>query len=123
MQYLLLIYDDEAQVDRLTPADRQARGLAYGEFTATLIKGHNMKAGDALQPSSTATMVRVREGKTLTTDGPYAESREQLGGYYLIDAPDLDEAIKIAARIPSARSGAIEVRPIMQLPPDYPRPS
>ncbi|MBV9880173.1 MAG: YciI family protein, partial [Gemmatirosa sp.] len=73
----------------------------------------NFKAGDALQPSSTATTVRVRNGKTLTTDGPFAETREQLGGFYMVDAANLDEAIAIAARIPSARIGSIEVRPVM----------
>jgi len=67
--------------------------------------------------------VRVREGKTLTTDGPFAETREQLGGYYLVEAKDLDEATKLAARIPGAQVGSIEVRPVMQLPPDYPRPT
>jgi hypothetical protein len=122
MQYLLLIYDDEAKAKNATQADQAAMFKEYGEFTASIVKSGNMKAGDALQPSSTATTVRVREGKTLTTDGPYAETREQLGGYYLVEAKDLDEAIKIAARIPSVRSGSIEVRPIMQLPPDYKRP-
>ena len=79
-------------------------------------------SGDALEPTSTATSVRVREGKTLSTDGPFAETKEQLGGYYLIEAKDLDEATKIAARIPSARSGTIEVRPVRQMPAEYPRP-
>jgi hypothetical protein len=122
MQYLLLIYDDESKMKSATPADQSAMFKEYGEFTASIVKTGNMKGGDALQPSSTATTVRVREGKTLTTDGPYAETREQLGGYYLVEAKDLDEAIKIGARIPSARHGAIEVRPIMQLPADYKRP-
>ena len=122
MQYLLLIYDDETQMKGATQADQGAMMKEYGEFTASIVKSGNMKAGDALQPSSTATTVRVRGGKTLSTDGPFAESKEQLGGYYLIEARDLDEATKIAARIPSARSGAIEVRPIMVLPSDYKRP-
>jgi hypothetical protein len=123
MQYLLLIYDDESKMKSATQADQNAMFKEYGEFTASIVKTGNMKAGDALQPSSTATTVRVREGKTLTTDGPYAETREQLGGYYLVEAKDLDEALKIAARIPGARTGSIEVRPIMQLPADYKRPS
>jgi hypothetical protein len=80
-------------------------------------------AGDALQPTATATTVRVRDGKTLTTDGPFAETREQLGGYYLVEAKDLDQATKLAARIPRAQLGSIEVRPERQLPPDYPRPA
>jgi hypothetical protein len=122
MQYLLLIYDDESKMKSATQADQNAMFKEYGEFTASIVKSGNMRAGDALQPSSTATTVRVREGKTLTTDGPYAETREQLGGYYLVEAKDLDEALKIAARIPGARTGSIEVRPIMQLPADYKRP-
>ena len=121
MQYLLLIYDDESNKKTATQADTAQMMKEYGEFTASIMKTGNMKAGDALQPTSTATTVRVREGKTLKTDGPFAETREQLGGYYLIEAKDLDEAIKIAARIPSARSGSIEVRPVMELPPDYKR--
>jgi hypothetical protein len=123
MQYLLLIYADESKMKSATQADQNAMFKEYGEFTASIVKSGNMRAGDALQPSSTATTVRVREGKTLTTDGPYAETREQLGGYYLVEATDLDEALKIAARIPGARTGSIEVRPIMQLPADYKRPS
>ena len=122
MQYLMLIYNDESRLKAASQADKDAMFKEYGAYTASIIKSGHMRAGDALQPSSTATTVRVREGKTLTTDGPYAETKEQLGGYYLVDAADLDEAIKLAARIPGARGGAIEVRPVMQLPPDYPRP-
>ena len=114
MQYLLLIYDDEAKMKSATQADQNAMFKEYGEFTASIVKSGNMKAGDALQPSSTATTVRVREGKTLTTDGPFAETREQLGGFYLVEAKDLDEARAIAAKIPSAVHGSIEVRPIMK---------
>ena len=118
MQYLLLIYDDESKMKSATDADRNAMMKAYGEFTASIMKTGNMKAGDALQASSTATTVRIRNGKTLTTDGPFAETKEQLGGYYLIDAANLDEAIKIAARVPSAAYGSIEVRPVLV----YPKP-
>src|SRR5258708_17093348 len=82
-----------------------------------------MRAGDALQLTSSATTVRVRDGETLRTDGPFAETKEQLGGYYLVEAKDLDEATKIAARIPGARAGSIEVRPVLVLPPRYPPPS
>ena len=116
MQYLLLIYDNEAKMKTATPADTAAMQKAYGEFTASIVKSGNMKAGDALQPTSTATTVRVREGKTLSTDGPFAETKEQLGGYYLIEAANLDEAIKIAARVPSAAYGSIEVRPVAVYP-------
>ena len=85
----------------------------YGAYTQSIIQSGHFKAGDGLQPASTATTVRVREGKTLTTDGPFAETREQLGGYYLVDAKDLDTALGLAARIPGAKTGSIEVRPVM----------
>jgi hypothetical protein len=90
----------------------------YGTFTQSIIQSGHFKAGDGLQPSTTATTVRVREGKVLTTDGPFAETREQLGGYYLVEAKDLDAAIAIAARIPGARNGSVEVRPIMIYSPE-----
>jgi hypothetical protein len=122
MQYMLLIYGNEEGMKTATPGDREAMFKAYGEFTASIVKSGNMKAGDALQPTTTATTVRVRDGKTLTTDGPFAETKEQLGGYYLVEAKDLDEATKLAARIPGARVGSIEVRPVMAMPADYPRP-
>src|SRR6202035_3090950 len=111
MQYLLLIYQSEA--NRPSDADRSKMMEEYGAFTQSIIQSGNFKAGDALQPATTATTVRVRDGKTLTTDGPFAETREQLGGYYLVEAKDLDTALAIAARIPGARVGSIEVRPIM----------
>ena len=115
MQYMLLIYGNEAAMKSATQADRDAMFGAYAEFTQRIIKSGNMKAGDALQPTAAATTVRVRDGKTLTTDGPFAETKEQLGGYYLIEAGNLDEALKIAARVPSARTGSIEVRPVMEM--------
>ena len=122
MQYLLLIYNDETRMKDVTPVDREAMFVEYRAQTQSIIQSGNMRGGDALQPTSTATTVRVRDGKTLTTDGPFAETKEQLAGYYLVEAKDLDEATKIAARIPGARTGSIEVRPVMPLPPDYPRP-
>ena len=117
MQYLLLIYDNEK-----TWADmpQEESGRLFGEymqFTKDIKASGNYLGGEALQPISTATTVRVRGGKTSKTDGPFAETREQLGGYYLIEAKDLDEATAIAARIPSAKIGSIEVRPIMPTPP------
>jgi hypothetical protein len=121
MQYMLLIYQNEAGLGA-APSDREAMFKAYREFTDGIIKSGHMRAGDALQPTTTATTVRVRDGKTLSTDGPFAETKEQLGGYYLIEAKDLDEATKIAARVPSAKVGSIEVRPVMGMPADYPRP-
>ena len=116
MQYLCLIYDDEKLIDDLSPTERGAFLGAYGTFTREIKASGHFVAGDALQPVATATTVRVRDGKVTTTDGPFAETREQLGGYYLIEAKDLDEALKIAARIPRARTGSIEVRPIRVYP-------
>ncbi len=113
MQYLLLIYRNEAELGRMSPQDRQKMSAEYGAYTQSIIASGNFKAGDGLQPTTTATTVRVRDGKTLTTDGPFAETREQLGGYYLVEAKDLDAAIGMAARIPGARDGSIEVRPVM----------
>ena len=112
MQYLLLIYRNDAEYGKMGPAERKQMSAEYGVFTQSIIQSGHFKAGDGLQPTTTATTVRVRDGKTLTTDGPFAETREQLGGYYLVEASDLDAAIAIAARIPGARTGSIEVRPI-----------
>jgi hypothetical protein len=112
MQYLLMIYQNEIEYAKNDAATSQKMLAEYQAFTQSIIQSGNFKAGDRLQPTTTATTVRVREGKTLTTDGPFAETREQLGGYYLVEAKDLNEAIGIAARIPSARIGSIEVRPI-----------
>jgi len=112
MQYLLMIYQNEAEYAKLDPATGEKFLAEYQAFTQSIIQSGNFKGADRLQPTSTATTVRVRDGKTLSTDGPFAETREQLGGYYLIEAKDLDAAISIAARIPSARHGCVEVRPI-----------
>ena len=113
MQYLLMIYRSEAELGTMNAADRKNMTAEYGVFTQSIIQSGHFKAGDGLQPTSTATTVRVRDGKTLTTDGPFAETREQLGGYYLVEAKNLDAAIEIAARIPGAKTGSIEVRPVM----------
>ncbi|TMQ03315.1 MAG: YciI family protein [Deltaproteobacteria bacterium] len=113
MQYLLLIYESEKNWDAMSEAERNKIFTEYMTFTNDIKTSGHLRAGDALQPTRTATTVRVRDGKASTTDGPFAETREQLGGYYLIEAKDLDEATRIAARIPSARYGSIEVRPIM----------
>jgi hypothetical protein len=113
MQYLLLIYANEAEADKVRETAMAEMMKDYRVFTQSIIESGNFKAGDALQRTSNATTVRVRNGKTLTTDGPFAETREQLGGYYLIEAKNLDEATAIAARVPSAKFGSIEVRPIM----------
>jgi hypothetical protein len=113
MQYLLMIYQNEAESSKMDATARQKRTAEYGAFTQSIIQSGNFKAGDGLQPTTTATTVRVREGKTLTTDGPFAETREQLAGYYLVEAKDLDTAVAMAARIPGAKIGSIEVRPVM----------
>lgn len=113
MQYLLLIYDPETAWETMPEAERNQMFGEYTTFTSDIKASGHHRAGDALQPTRTATTVRVRDGKITTTDGPFAETREQLGGYYLIEAKDLDEATRIAARIPSAKIGSIEVRPIM----------
>ena len=109
MQYLLLIYDDEKRFSQGYAEAELAEYRAFGKQFASAIKG-----GNALQPTGTATTVRVRNGKQLITDGPFAETKEQLGGFYLVEASDLDEAIAMAAKIPGARSGSVEVRPIMK---------
>ena len=113
MQYLLLIYRNDAEYAALGAAERKQLNAEYGAFTQTIVQSGHFKAGDGLQPTTTATTVRVRDGKMLTTDGPFAETREQLGGYYLVEAKDRDTAVSIAARIPGARTGSIEVRPVM----------
>ena len=112
MQYLLMIYSNEAEYAKMDAATGKKVMGEYEAFTQSIVQSGNFKAGDRLQPPTTATTVRVRDGKTLTTDGPFAETREQLGGYYLVEAKDLDAALAIAARIPGARYGSIEVRPI-----------
>jgi hypothetical protein len=109
MQYILLIYRAEKTMN---PAETCPLTQEYVTFTEDIVRAGKFKAGDPLEPVSTATTVRVRAGKTLTTDGPFAETKEQLGGYYIVEANDLDEAAAIAARIPDARNGSIEVRPI-----------
>jgi hypothetical protein len=115
MEYLLLIYNRESDWAALSEEARGAMYKEYYEFTDGIRKSGRYKGGNPLQPVATATTVRVREGKTMTTDGPFAETREQLGGYYLVEAADLDEATGIAARIPGARMGSIEVRPIQKM--------
>ena len=114
MKYLLMIYDDENVRHALAPAERDALHTGYMRLVEEL--GAAYLGGAPLQKTSTASSVRVRDGKTQVTDGPFAETREQLGGYYLIDAASMDEALDIAARVPGARTGSIEVRAIMQMP-------
>jgi hypothetical protein len=113
MRYLCLIYDEETKVGSFSKAEADAFMGEYFAFTEDIKKSGHYVAGEALQPVATATSLRVRNGKTSTTDGPFAETKEQLGGFYMVEAKDLNEALQIAARIPSARYGTIEVRPVV----------
>ena len=120
MQYLLLIYQAEPAADAQSGADEMTGELAaYAAFTRETRERGQFVAGEDLEPTATATSVRVRDGKTVVTDGPFAETKEALGGFYLLDCRDLDEAIEMAAKIPGARRGTIEVRPIWSLPAEY----
>ena len=117
MRYICLIYSDEGQWARMSEAENARVMQEFMAFTESIVKSGHHRAGDPLQPTSTATTVRAKNGKPMTTDGPFAETKEQLGGYYIIEAANLDEALKIAERIPSVRyGGAIEVRPIVEIP-------
>ncbi len=113
MKYLCMIYDEEKKLAAMSKAESDTFMGEYRAFSQSIRESGQFVAGEPLKPVSTATTVRVRNGKVSTTDGPFAETREQLGGFYLIDARDLNEAIQVASRIPSARIGSIEVRPIM----------
>jgi hypothetical protein len=116
MRYILLIYTEEPTAD--VPDDVMASEFGeYAAFSELLRTRGAYEAGEALQPTATATTVRVTDGQTVATDGPYAETKEALGGFYLVEAADLDEAIDYAARIPGARHGAIEIRPIFEQAP------
>jgi hypothetical protein len=112
MKYLCLIYEDEKKWGTMPQAEAEAMMGEYFAFTEGIKKSGHYVGGEALQPTQTASTVRVRQGKVSTTDGPFAETKEQLGGYYLIDAKDLNDAIQVAAKIPSARLGSVEIRPI-----------
>jgi len=114
MQYLLLIYANSVQT--MTAEEGAAVTKQYMDFTRNIAESGHYKGGNALQPVTTATSVRVRDGKTLLTDGPFAETAEALGGYYLIEAANLDDATAVAARIPGAKWGTVEVRPVREMP-------
>ena len=116
MQYLLMLYAEEAGWSKLTKAQQEQGVAAYAAYTEALKKAGVWKGSNRLQPISAATTVRVANGKSQVLDGPYIESKEQLGGYYLIDVPDLDSAISWASRCPGASHGVIEVRPVWALP-------
>ena len=114
MRYLCLIYDDEKQLNARSKSEAEAFTGEYFAFTEAIRQSGHYLGGEALQPVRTATTVRVRNGKLATTDGPFAETKEQLGGFYLINARDLNDAIQVASKIPSARVGSVEVRPIRE---------
>lgn len=113
MKYLLMIYSDEVADMQQTEAQNARIFQEYGAFTQAVESAGAYKGGDALQPTNTAVTIRVRDGKLLKTDGPFAETKEQLGGFYLLDCKSLDEAVQWASKIPHAKLGSIEVRPIM----------
>jgi hypothetical protein len=116
MKYLCLIYDDESKVNTMSKSESDAFMGEYFQFTEAIKQSGHYLGGEALHPVHTATTIRMRNGKVSTTDGPFAETKEQLGGFYFIEARDLNDAIQIAARIPSAKLGAIEVRPVQEHP-------
>jgi hypothetical protein len=119
VRYLLLIYGPQWDSSGMSPEDQQAVMNEWTNYTADLLKREVMEGGEALEATSTATTVRVRDGRTLTTDGPFAETNEVLGGYYVLNCKDLDEAIEIAAQCPGARNGSIELRPISDFGEEY----
>ena len=111
MKYICLIYADE----QVQAEQGEALFHEYNAFTESVIQAGKLVAGDPLESSGTATVVRVRDGATLTTDGPFAETKEQIGGYYILDCEDLDDAVEWAAKIPSAKTGGVEVRPLLKM--------
>jgi hypothetical protein len=115
MRYMMLIYTDETAETRRTATQNEAIMAEYNAFTQEVRQRGNFHSGDALQSTSTATTVRLQSGKTVATDGPFAETQERLGGFYILDCQDLDEAIELAAKIPAAKEGAVEIRPILEL--------
>ena len=112
MKYLLMIYSDEARESRMTEADARAEVAAYGAYAGAMAQAGVLVGGERLRPTADATSVRIRGGKTELLNGPYADTREQLGGYFMVDVPDLDAALHWAARCPTAPQGTIEVRPV-----------
>jgi hypothetical protein len=112
VRYPLIIFDDPAERERMSAAEKARIPAAFRTFTGSIVRTGNFRAGDALQPVTTATTIRLRGGKRLVTDGPFAETEEHLVGYYVVDAKDLDQALGLAERIPAACFGAVEVRPV-----------
>jgi hypothetical protein len=115
MRYALLICGDETAMEAVSPEEAQASMAKYVAFGEEMTKRGVLQGGERLRPTTDATSVQVREGEVLTSDGPFAETKEQIGGFYLVDCKDLDEAIEVASKIPGARTGTIEVRPIWDM--------
>ncbi|MEM8858205.1 MAG: YciI family protein [Chloroflexota bacterium] len=116
MKYICLIYSSEVEDAKMSPEEQQADFAAYMDYNQIIEKaGISTNLGEALQPTATATTVRIRDGKTVASDGPFAETKEQLGGFYILDCKDLDQAIEYAAMIPAAKHGSVEVRPILEI--------
>jgi hypothetical protein len=115
MRYALLICTDESSMAAFSPEEAAASSAEYDAFGQEMVARGVLKGGERLRPTTDATTVRVREGEVLTSDGPFAETKEQMGGFYLVDCADLDEAIEVASKIPGARNGSIEVRPIWDM--------
>ena len=115
MKYILLIYGNEGDQAQRTEMQTGSLLKEYGAFTESIQRSGHLVAGERLRPAAAASTVRIRDGKTLAVDGPFAETKEQLGGFYIVDAKDMDEARAIAARIPTARFGSVEVRPIWEM--------
>lgn len=113
MHYMVLIYGSEATAAAMTQAEREAETQAYWAFNKLTEERKALVSGEALVPTSSATTIRVRDGKLLTTDGPFAETKEQLGGFYILDCKDLDEAIELASQIPGTKTGSVEIRPVV----------
>ena len=114
MRYMLLIYSDESLYPKMSEDEMGRLMQEYGEYTEAVQKAGVLKGSDRLHPTPTATTIRLRDGETLTSDGPFAETKEQFGGFYMIDVKDLDEATAWAAKIPTAKYGTVEVRPIWE---------
>jgi hypothetical protein len=115
MRYLLMICTDESADAASSPEEQGATFAEYGVFMEEMGRRSVLQGGERLRPTTDATTVRVRDGETITSDGPFAETKEQVGGYYVVDCKDLDEAIEVAAKIPGAKFGSIEVRPIWEM--------
>jgi hypothetical protein len=115
MRYVLIICEDESTWEAVSPAEAEASMKGYMQFGEEMTKRGVLQGGERLRPVADATTVQVRNGETLTSDGPFAETKEQIGGYYVVECKDLDEAVEVASKIPGAKTGSVEVRPIWEM--------